>query len=155
VVRQIQRMLAHMAWADRQLLEVLRAGHGAMEPAVLRLFAHVLAAERVWLLRLRREDAGDEPGWPVLAVAELEALADRNAREIAHLVEPLEAEALNAACTYRNSQGTEFRTSVGDVLTHVFLHGSYHRGQIAAAIRAAGGQPVNTDFITWVRDGSP
>jgi uncharacterized damage-inducible protein DinB len=41
---------------------------------------------------------------------------------------------------------------VEDVLLHVALHGSYHRGQIAAAVRAAGGEPVNTDFVTWTRE---
>jgi len=34
----------------------------------------------------------------------------------------------------------------------VALHGSYHRGQVAAAVRAAGGEPVNTDYITYVRE---
>lgn len=154
MVRQIQRMLAHMAWADRQLLEGMRAGHGGREPAVLRLLAHVLAAERVWLLRLRREDAAGEAIWPTLSLPELERLAERNVDELQRFVAPLDQEALNAVCTYQNSQGTEFHTSIGDILTHLFMHGAYHRGQIAAAIRSAGGQPVNTDFITWVREGS-
>jgi uncharacterized damage-inducible protein DinB len=29
----------------------------------------------------------------------------------------------------------------------VLLHGSYHRGQIASAVRAAGGTPAYSDFI--------
>ena len=32
--------------------------------------------------------------------------------------------------TYKNSKGTEFRNSKRDILTHVALHGQYHRGQI-------------------------
>jgi uncharacterized damage-inducible protein DinB len=155
VIRQIPRMYSHMAWADRQILEMLYAGHGSRERAVLRLFAHVLAAERVWLLRLRREDASSQPIWPELSVTEIAALADTNAREYAGFVGGLDEKALLTRCAYQNSQGTEFLTTVGDVLTHVFMHGGYHRGQIAATVRAAGGQPVNTDFITWVREGSP
>jgi uncharacterized damage-inducible protein DinB len=31
------------------------------------------------------------------------------------------------------------------------MHGSYHRGQIAMALRAAGVDPVNTDFIAFAR----
>lgn len=30
-------------------------------------------------------------------------------------------------------------------------HGTYHRGQVAARLRAAGDEPVNTDFITFAR----
>ena len=37
------------------------------------------------------------------------------------------------------------------VLTHVALHGSYHRGQIAALIRSGGDEPINTDYIMWLR----
>jgi uncharacterized damage-inducible protein DinB len=155
VIRQIRRMQAHMAWADRQILEMLRAGHGSRERAVLRLFAHVLAAERIWLLRLRREDASAQPIWPELSVAEIARLAETNAHDYDAFVQVLDEPTLLARCSYRNSRGTAFHTSVGDVLTHVFMHGGYHRGQIAAAVRAAGGQPVNTDFISWVREGSP
>ncbi len=32
------------------------------------------------------------------------------------------------------------------------MHGTYHRGQIAAALRAADITPPNTDFITFVRE---
>jgi uncharacterized damage-inducible protein DinB len=46
----------------------------------------------------------------------------------------------------------EFQTPIKDLLMHVALHGSYHRGQIAQALRLAGGEPVNTDFITFVRE---
>jgi len=54
---------------------------------------------------------------------------------------------------YRNSKGEQWQSTVADVLTHVLLHGSYHRGQIASAIRAAGGTPAYTDFIHATRQG--
>jgi uncharacterized damage-inducible protein DinB len=52
---------------------------------------------------------------------------------------------------YRNTAGTEFRTSVADILTHVFLHGSYHRGQINARLRGAGFDPTVVDYIAYTR----
>jgi uncharacterized damage-inducible protein DinB len=33
------------------------------------------------------------------------------------------------------------------------MHGTYHRGQIAAALRASGATPAVTDFIHAVRLG--
>jgi uncharacterized damage-inducible protein DinB len=33
----------------------------------------------------------------------------------------------------------------------VALHGAYHRGQIAAALRGAGAVPEPTDFIAFAR----
>ena len=40
-----------------------------------------------------------------------------------------------------------------DILAHVVLHSAYHRGQIAAAVRAGGGEPAYTDMIHAVRQG--
>ena len=36
---------------------------------------------------------------------------------------------------------------------HVLMHSAYHRGQIAADMRAAGLTPAYTDFIHSVRQG--
>jgi uncharacterized damage-inducible protein DinB len=42
---------------------------------------------------------------------------------------------------------------VRDILMHVLMHGVYHRGQIAAAVRDRAGEPAYTDFIEAVRKG--
>lgn len=81
-------------------------------------------------------------------------LVEKNAVEYRRYLEALSEEKLNATMTYRNSKGLEFTNAVSDTLTHVSLHGSYHRGQIAQALRNAGHEPVNTDFITFVREKS-
>jgi uncharacterized damage-inducible protein DinB len=55
---------------------------------------------------------------------------------------------------YANSAGKEFDSRVEDILTHVSLHGQNHRGQINAALRAAGAEPNAVDYIAFAR-GSP
>jgi uncharacterized damage-inducible protein DinB len=65
----------------------------------------------------------------------------------------LDEATLAREAVYHNSTGAAFRTPVGDVLQHVFLHGHYHRGQAAAALREAGTTPPWTDYIAWVRLG--
>ena len=52
-----------------------------------------------------------------------------------------------------NSTNDEFDNSVGEILTHVAMHGHYHRGQIARSMRLAGREPVYTDYIGFVRHG--
>jgi len=37
------------------------------------------------------------------------------------------------------------------ILSHVIIHGGYHRGQIAILLRQAGSDPAVTDFIAYVR----
>lgn len=150
-----ERLLRHMAWADERVLELLAGIPEDPRPEPRRLFSHVLAAERVWIMRLRGEDSGVQPIWPMLSLDELRDLARRNREEYARYLEGLDDGALEAVVEYRNSQGQEFRNAASDILLHVFLHGSYHRGQIAAAVRGAGQVPVNTDYIMFLREGAP
>jgi len=91
--------------------------------------------------------------WPVLSLSESAAELKREALEWPAYLDTLdEAEQLRVVA-YRNSKGEEHRSTVEDILTHVLLHASYHRGQIASAIRAAGGTPAYTDFIHPTRTG--
>ncbi len=149
----LQRLFDHMTWADRRVLDLLNASPGVRQHSVLRLFSHLLAAERVWMLRLRGEDASRQLIWPEWTLEELNAAAAESTSSYASFLEALRDEDLAGEVAYANSQGVVFRTRIVDILTHVALHGSYHRGQIAAAVRASGEEPVNTDFITFVREG--
>ncbi len=144
----LQRLYQHMVWADTQVLDCLQR---APEPRSLRLLAHLLAAEQVWLARLRQQDSSALPIWPELSWEECAALAEQNRGEYARYFDLLPEAPLSSAVTYRNSTGVEFTTSVLDILAHVALHGSYHRGQIGSAVRTSGAEPVNTDFISFVR----
>jgi uncharacterized damage-inducible protein DinB len=141
-------MFDHMAWADRRLVDLLSASPEAQQAAgVLRLLSHVLAAERVWLLRIRGENAAKAPIWPDWRMDQIAAAADANAEQYREAL----ADQSGRVVEYTNSKGTPFSTRLADILTHVALHGSYHRGQIAAALRAGGVEPINTDYITYVR----
>jgi uncharacterized damage-inducible protein DinB len=151
----LERLFQHMTWADRRVLDLLAGTPEDPQPEPRRLFSHVLAAERVWLLRLRGEDSAVQPIWPMYSLEELAELARRNHEEYARYLEGCDDAVLASEVEYRNTQGTEFRTAVLDILLQVFLHGSYHRGQIAAAVRGAGQEPVNTDFIMFARETAP
>lgn len=151
MIAHIRRLYDHLFWADRRVLERLRESDSVAE-ASLRLFAHVLAAEQVWLARLLGEDTAAFEIWPGLSLGECAALADRNRFEYARYLLALTEQELARVVAYRNSRALEFLTPVREILTHVALHGSYHRGQIALALRSSGGEPVNTDYITFTRE---
>ena len=143
------RLFEHMAWADAHVLQALRKADGASALAQSEL-AHVLGAEHVWLARLE----GRTPSvavWPELSPDECETLALETRAGFQRFVERLDDGALERTVHYRNSAGAEFDTKVSDILLHVALHGAYHRGKIAAALRAAGADPAATDYIGFVR----
>lgn len=67
------------------------------------------------------------------------------------LLDKLTPEKLDENLKYRNRKGVEFQTPIRDVLMHVIMHSVYHRGQVAAAVREAGGKPAATDYMVYVR----
>lgn len=144
----VPRLVAHMKWADHQVLTALRA---RSTPEALRWFAHVLAAERVWLLRLRGENSSGQKVWPVLTLDECEKTARENATQFDTLVAKLDEPELSRSVTYVNTAGRTFTNSVADILLQVMVHGAHHRGQIASSLRTAGGTPPALDYIRFVR----
>jgi uncharacterized damage-inducible protein DinB len=148
----LQRLFDHLRWADARVQASLTDAVNP-PPHTLTLLAHVVAAEHLWLSRIRGQKP-DVAVWPELSLAQCLELATRNADEFSALVESLDEIGLDSAVTYRNSAGIEFTSSLRDILLHVALHGAYHRGQIAAAIRAGGDTPASTDYIAFVR-GTP
>lgn len=144
------RLLRYDAWANGQTLASLREG---TPPAkAVRWMAHIVGAGEVWLARLLGETP-PLPVWPDLdldgCAAGVARLGDRWTRYL----EGLATEDLDQAVTYRNSRGENWTSTVSDILTHVTIHGAYHRAQIAAAVRESGGQPAYTDFIQAARLG--
>ena len=135
---------------NRDLLASLREQE--VDERTRAVFAHVLAARKVWIERLRDGGRSETPVWPTLDWDECEALIDDNDRAYrAFLGEMSEAD-LDRPTTYQNSRGAEFTNRRLDVLMHVLLHGSYHRGQVAQSVRRSGGEPVSTDYIFRPRE---
>lgn len=145
------RVFAYAEWGTRRsyqsILEQPTAGAGAV-----RYLSHLVASERVWITRLQGKDSSTLPIWPELTLQDCETLINENARAIREYLDGLEENDFTSTITYRNSKGAEFTTPVVEVLTHLAFHGGYHRGQIASAIRNAGGEPTDTDFIIFVRE---
>jgi len=146
------KLYKHLAWADSRVLQSLRGEHAVLKRD-LDLYSHILGSEHVWLSRIK----GTPPRvavWPSLTLDEAERLAVENSTAFNKVVSELTEESRETPITYRNSAGDQFTSTLEDILTHVSLHGAYHRGQIAASIRAAGDVPSPTDYIAFAR-GAP
>lgn len=150
MLEHFRRLFAHVRWADGQVLDRLRL---APEPEAVRLLAHVLGATRVWLTRLEGHDSGHLEVWPAADLEECARMAAEVHPALERYLASLTEDQLREPFEYRNQSGEPFRHTREDILTHLATHGSYHRGQIARALRLAGLEPVNTDFIQWVRLG--
>jgi uncharacterized damage-inducible protein DinB len=149
MIGYLKKLVDHMAWADEAALAALRDAPGS-DTRGLAFYSHVLGAEATWLARILGHPS-DVAVWPTLALDEAAALAARNAADFRTLIAPLTDSDLTREIQYRNSAGQEFRSMLEDILLHVALHGSYHRGQISLIVRGGSGEPAATDYIAFVR----
>lgn len=117
------------------------------------IFAHIVGARQVWLHRLGVIPKGtgglfpDDPqldaviaAWRTLELQWVEYLARIDDTDLDPIIE------------YQSFDGGRFRNRIEDILTQLFGHSWYHRGQIAVLVRTAGGQPAATDLVYWCRE---
>ena len=146
----IQKMYEHLNWANQCILKTLQSIEDENQE-VNRLFSHILFAEKVWITRLRGLDSSRLPIWLEVDMEVCAELVMQNEESLTTFITNLANSDLDKLIYYTNSKGTEFKNSVRDILTHIALHGQYHRGQINSRLRAYGIEPVNIDFITFLR----
>jgi uncharacterized damage-inducible protein DinB len=157
----LRRQFAYDEWANREVLNAIRAAGdaspgdaspGDANQRSLQLVSHILAAELVWLERLKGQPQS-VPVWPQPDLAQCEAQAAKLGGQWLEFLDLITAGDVSQSISYRNSKGEEWTNTIVDVLTHVVMHSAYHRGQIATQMRAAGQTPAYTDFIHGVRQG--
>src|SRR5579862_5852674 len=149
-VNDYAHLFAYDSWANR---EVLRAVEAAATPTgrALPFLGHILSAQRLWWERITQAKQ-TYAVWPDFTIRQCTTEIDFLEPRWKEIYEGGEA-GLSASVRYRNSKGEAWTSRVDEILTHVIMHGAYHRGQIALEMRASGNVPAYTDFIHAVRQG--
>lgn len=135
---------------NHKVLDLLR-DLPSVDERTMRIFAHLLMAKKVWLTRLHGEDSSNLHVWPALDLDDCETLIEENREGYNDYLREITEKQLISNIQYKNSNGTEFENLKQDILMHVLIHSGYHRGQIAKAVRESGGEPINTDYIFYIR----
>jgi hypothetical protein len=132
----LKRLLAYDEWANRETLASLEAIADPPQRSV-KLLGHIVGAEQLWYEPAHWHKPG--PVWPGF----LWPSAATPSKARAPLGGYLQAltPPVSTRPGLRQLEGEPWTSRVGDVLTHVVLHSSHHRGQIASDIRAAGHEP--------------
>lgn len=155
------RLARYGAWANARLLDAVAAVPDADYRRDLGLFFgslhgtlnHLLVGEHhVWFPRF------SEGASPRLALdAELEpdrARLDARLREGAARWAPLiatwDARRFEGSLDYTTTQGQPVSLPFAATLTHVFNHGTHHRGQITAALTALGRPCPELDLVLFL-----
>ena len=146
----LRQLFEYDYWANQETLRSV-ATLDVPPERVLKVAGHIIGAQRVWLGRLEAAGGAAPAPWPLMTLEEVDAAISETYGRWKSFLATLPPGRLDEDLVHRNSKGTEFRSSVRDVLMQLVMHGTYHRGQIAAVVREAGGTPSSTDYITYVR----
>lgn len=152
---KFEGLLAYDRWANGEMLASLEAMR-APPAKGLELAGHVLGAEVCWLLRMTAgRDEAEWERWETMDASALRrAWTDELPRRwAAFLGDPAASEGARTF-SYVDWMGRSGSACVEDALLQLMFHGAYHRGQIASAVRAAGGAPAVTDLRHGVRTGA-
>jgi len=150
LIGHYKKMLAYDQWAIGLLLGDMEK-LPAPDPAALVKVSHVLCSQEVWVIRLL---GGDSSGftsiWPVYSLAQCKEKLAELGKNWARILEGLKPEDIGKIISYKNTKGEPCQLAVGGILAQTFDHSTYHRGQIATAIKKAGGEPHSTGFFGYL-----
>ncbi|MFZ0964191.1 MAG: DinB family protein [Terriglobia bacterium] len=149
-IRYFRQLFDYDYWGNQAALESLSSIAGPMEKP-LRVLSHVLGAQRVWRARFDSPNPPNAQPWPALTQEECRSGIDEVHQRWIGLLDQFSDEKLSQNLVYHTTKGVRFETPIRDVFTHLLMHAAYHRGQVAAAIREAGGKPAATDYVVYLR----
>ena len=116
--------------------------------------AHIAAARELWLFRLgmaARGPAADEFFPADVTLAALGSRVDDIEAAWSAFLARLDDAELSRPFEYQSFEGQWYQNTVADILTQLFGHSWYHRGQIALLLRSLGAEPASTDLVFWAR----
>jgi uncharacterized damage-inducible protein DinB len=142
-MRTLDKLVDHCVWANGEWIGYAAQAFPADEFVMVRL-SHILLGERAWFERI----AGKKPDRSIWRTMTVPVLRELHGRHAAHYQELLVG-SLDRVIAYKRFTGEEYQSPVADILLHLTLHGSHHRGQVATHVSKQGKQPINTDFIQY------
>ena len=146
-------LVRYKRWAGRGLLDVVAGAIGRMSredtDILLRIFDHIIAVDLIFQCHLEgRPGPFKGPRFDERPALDDMMLMSREVDDwyVAY-VEQAPAEAFEERLDFRFTSGKAARMSRGEIITHVCLHGTLHRGNAGLLLQKNGIDP-NDDRIT-------
>ena len=159
----LRELMQHMEWADACVWRALLAHPGAFEDTRLRdLLLHLHGVQRgflaVWTARPLDPQLAQAAWDPSAAQAAVRSYYTDLYAVIASFDEAtLERQIVMPGLEpYEQKLNRRFDApTLAETMLQVATHSTYHRGQVNARLRAAGGEPPLVDYIAWIWFGRP
>jgi uncharacterized damage-inducible protein DinB len=152
------QLIAIKQWADRGLYDAVSQNFnrlGSEDVAImLRILDHIHVVDRIFQHHLQGQPHAYRAPRSE-AMPNLEALAG-SAREVddwyAHYVGSLAEHELDEPIEFVFTSGKPARLRRGEIILHVCLHGTYHRGNAGALLQLRGLTPSRDSITDFLED---
>lgn len=141
-----KQVFEHEHWANLKVLESM-IGATEISQRIIEIFSHTIAAQRIWLDRINGNKT-ELKVWEVFDTNIMLELLEINYSDILKVINNQDFERLIA---YQTSNGRHFTSTINQVLSHLALHASYHRGQVVLLLKGKVDTLPTTDYILYVR----
>ncbi len=157
LVEHFRWFLEYDIWATGRTLdsidsipEARRSSPQAMR--AIQIMAHVQIARHVWHSRITGAAYDMPKDWfPSWKREQIRTESNRLDGAWSGVVASLAPDGGEREVRYSSSEGRRFVSTLHEILTHVFNHSTYHRGQVARMVVEAGGTRADTDAILMTR----
>ena len=153
----MDRMLAHMAWANQKTIthlqtleeDSLKAFATNPEWFVAEIVHHIVDSADHYAFRISGIPALTKPGDPciddVKEIADLSRLKEQVAVVDAALLECVKLD--DVQIEFKNYEGKQVKRWRSTILSQAIHHATEHRAQIASALEAKGFTPIDLDEL--------
>lgn len=148
-IEHLRELFAYDDWANRRIIVGLKSNPSEKSRQIL---AHILVTKQEYFERLHGKDSTGFDFWLDLSVEECSSLARELAETYERLLQEFDDEGLGLTARYKTSQGVPHENTYRELLTHVLLHSSIHRGNIILKMREEGLEPPKVDYIIYLRE---
>jgi uncharacterized damage-inducible protein DinB len=144
----VQLLDAAAPLTDAQLDTDMQIGPGTLRTILL----HTYNGELAWL---KRWQGMVEMGWPNESakptIDDLRSIFTANAGSRNRWMDTLMPDALGKTQKYRDSKGTMYQATLGDMLVQGIMHSKHHQAQAVNAIKRLGGTWPELDYMYRAR----
>ena len=148
MIEYLRQLFEYDDWANRRTIEALEKTYSDKSRRIL---AHMLITKQEYFDRLHGKDSTGFDFWPDLDLAGCSKLAASANENFRKLLDGSDESELERIARYKTSEGVPYENNYRDLLMHVLLHSSIHRGNIVLKMREEGLEPPKIDYIIYLR----
>lgn len=152
MIDYLRQLFEYDNWANRRTIEALDSNYSDRSRRIL---AHILITKQEYFDRLHGKDSTGFDFWPDLDLDGCRRLAAATNENFRKLLSESDESGLDRIAKYNTSEGMPYENNYRDLLMHVLIHSSIHRGNIVLKMREERLEPPKIDYIIYLRQETP